>query len=107
MSMTKTQLLMRALLARGYSRLAADEGWGPVGFAISPTHARRLDRHGARVWVNQDCGAVRMGSSWEFGIPMPQAMRRSLQQEGHEVQARADKAQVRSAKRATAARLGL
>lgn len=84
---SRTACVIAALLARGYSEVTRD----PLAsayriFAISPTHARRIDKRGARIWFNQHW--VRVGHSWTFGRPLPRGTYISLVEEGEAILAR-------------------
>lgn len=76
---TRRELLISALLARGYSECKMPEFCGIRVFSISPTHKRRLDHAGARVWVPSTGAHPRFG---ERGPRLGLALRQTLAEEG-------------------------
>lgn len=95
MKSTQRTLIIRALLARGYSKLAARSEWSEWStFAIDPGHARKLSvatgRYvGTRRVVGEiialsETGAIRLRSRGQVGegFPMPAEMRNALALEG-------------------------
>lgn len=88
MTPSKTQLVIDALLKRGYCEVtrAADSGYRC--FAISPNHARRVsgrkeDRLN-RLWLSLGCH-LRHGVSWDMGKSLPRSLIQGLQREGQDL----------------------
>lgn len=81
----KRDLIIAALEARGYCEARVRRMWTDPIFtnlrvwAISPTHARRLDKFGDPVWLATDYGLWRIGRSYSFAKPLNRALRRSLE----------------------------
>lgn len=76
---TRCELLISALLARGYSECKMPEFSEIRVFSISSTHKRRLDHAGARVWVPSTGAHPRFG---ERGPRLGLALRQTLAEEG-------------------------
>ena len=93
MKESKTQLIIRALLARGYCEGRISGQWASPDvlfqdvrvWAISPTHARRLGKPGDLVWLASQWGRWRLGRSYASAKPLPRAMLCTLQQHGAEL----------------------
>lgn len=76
---SQTELIVKALLARGYSECRAASGSTWRTFRISPNHSNRLDRHGDDILVGSP-----LVLRWRCraGKPLSKALRTSLAAEG-------------------------
>lgn len=105
----KRDLIIAALEARGYCEAKVKRMWTDPIFtnlrvwAISPTHARRLDKFGDHIWLATDYGLWRIGRSYSFAKPLARSLRKSLFIEGLEALAR----RVKAGAKQSATELGL